>query len=106
MICQLQPVEAYKGGENAVSGDSHIDFPCSHISDHDYDDGHVVQPKLKRKRSIRFRSKHVSENTEATSPKPRSLYGTQFPLKEGDALNVHSSDFVSNLTLLVIKKII
>ncbi|KAF6157703.1 hypothetical protein GIB67_037276 [Kingdonia uniflora] len=52
-------------GEIAVSGDSHLDLQQS--GSHDRDDGEdeqVLQPKLKRKRSMRYRPRQVSERLE------------------------------------------
>ncbi|KAJ4955280.1 hypothetical protein NE237_012063 [Protea cynaroides] len=62
-------------GEIAVSGDSHMDIQQSGSWTHDRDDGEdeqVLQPKIKRKRSIRVRPRHTSERVEerSSSEKP------------------------------------
>ncbi|XP_022733076.1 ATP-dependent helicase BRM-like isoform X2 [Durio zibethinus] len=57
-------------GEIAVSGDSHMDHQQSGSSVHDRDEGEddqVVQPKIKRKRSIRVRPRHTVERAEEKS---------------------------------------
>lgn len=54
-------------GEIAVSGDSHLDHQQSESWIHDRDEGEdeqVVQPKIKRKRSIRLRPRHTLERPE------------------------------------------
>ncbi|XP_022757390.1 ATP-dependent helicase BRM isoform X2 [Durio zibethinus] len=57
-------------GEIAVSGDSHMDHQQSESWIHDRDEGEdeqVVQPKIKRKRSIRVRPRHTVEKAEEKS---------------------------------------
>ncbi|GMI99021.1 FLORAL FUSED ORGANS 3, CHROMATIN REMODELING 2, ARABIDOPSIS THALIANA BRAHMA, BRAHMA [Hibiscus trionum] len=57
-------------GEIAVSGDSHMDHQQSESWNHDRDEGEdeqVVQPKIKRKRSIRVRPRHTVERIERKS---------------------------------------
>ncbi|XXG84990.1 hypothetical protein AAC387_Pa11g0175 [Persea americana] len=57
-------------GEIAVSGDSHMDLQQSGSWIHDRDDGEdeqVLQPKIKRKRSIRLRPRHNLERFEEKS---------------------------------------
>lgn len=63
-------------GEIAVSGDSHIEIQLSGSWNHNCDDGEdeqVMQPKLKRKRSKRFRSRHTVEIPEEKSSSYRTL---------------------------------
>ncbi|XP_043715452.1 ATP-dependent helicase BRM [Telopea speciosissima] len=62
--------EELEEGEIAVSGDSHMDIQQSGSWTHDRDDGEgeqVLQPKIKRKRSIRVRPRHTSERLEERS---------------------------------------
>ncbi|GKU96761.1 hypothetical protein SLEP1_g9958 [Rubroshorea leprosula] len=57
-------------GEIAVSGDSHMDHQQSGSWIHERDEGEdeqVVQPKIKRKRSIRLRPRHTVERPEEKS---------------------------------------
>ncbi|KAK9013776.1 hypothetical protein V6N11_041772 [Hibiscus sabdariffa] len=57
-------------GEIAVSGDSHMDHQQSESWNHDRDEGEdeqVVQPKIKRKRSIRVRPRHTVGSVEKKS---------------------------------------
>lgn len=57
-------------GEIAVSGDSHMDHQQSGSWTHDRDEGEdeqVLQPKIKRKRSIRVRPRHTVERPEERS---------------------------------------
>ncbi|XP_039000166.1 ATP-dependent helicase BRM-like isoform X2 [Hibiscus syriacus] len=54
-------------GEIAISGDSHIDHQQSESWIHDQEEGEdeqVVQPKIKRKRSIRVRPRHTMERAK------------------------------------------
>ncbi|XP_059457831.1 ATP-dependent helicase BRM isoform X4 [Corylus avellana] len=54
-------------GEIAVSGDSHMDHQQSGSWIHDRDEGEdeqVLQPKIKRKRSLRVRPRHTMERPE------------------------------------------
>ncbi|KAJ0110887.1 hypothetical protein Patl1_00471 [Pistacia atlantica] len=55
-------------GEIAISGDSHMDHQQSGSWTHDRDEGEdeqqVLQPKIKRKRSIRVRPRHTVERQE------------------------------------------
>ncbi|MBA0805185.1 hypothetical protein Gohar_004722, partial [Gossypium harknessii] len=57
-------------GEIAGSGDSHMDHQQSESWNHDRDEGEdeqVVQPKIKRKRSIRVRPRQTVERVEEKS---------------------------------------
>ncbi|MBA0802314.1 hypothetical protein Gohar_012621 [Gossypium harknessii] len=57
-------------GEIALSGDSHMEHQLSESWIHDRDEGEdeqVVQPKIKRKRSIRVRPRHTVERAEEKS---------------------------------------
>ncbi|XP_030965635.1 ATP-dependent helicase BRM isoform X2 [Quercus lobata] len=57
-------------GEIAVSGDSHMDHQQSGSWNHDRDEGEdeqVLQPKIKRKRSLRVRPRHTMERPEEKS---------------------------------------
>ncbi|CAD6248433.1 unnamed protein product [Miscanthus lutarioriparius] len=57
-------------GEIAMSGDSHMDLQQSGSWNHERDDGEdeqVLQPKIKRKRSIRLRPKPNAEKQEDRS---------------------------------------
>lgn len=63
-------------GEIAVSRDSHVEIQQSGGWNHDQDDGEdeqVIQPKLKRKRSKRFHSKHTVERLEEKSSSYRTF---------------------------------
>ncbi|CAI0472209.1 unnamed protein product [Linum tenue] len=54
-------------GEIVMSGDSHMDRQQSGSWIHERDEGEdeqVLQPKIKRKRSIRLRPRHILEKTE------------------------------------------
>ncbi|XP_039000178.1 ATP-dependent helicase BRM-like isoform X4 [Hibiscus syriacus] len=54
-------------GEIAISGDSHMDHQKSESWIHDPEEGEdeqVVQPKIKRKRSIRVRPRHTMERAK------------------------------------------
>jgi len=65
----LQPDELEEG-EIAVSGDSHMDHQQSGSWIHDRDEGEdeqVLQPKIKRKRSIRLRPRLTVERPEEKS---------------------------------------
>ncbi|KAK3028777.1 hypothetical protein RJ639_037998 [Escallonia herrerae] len=60
-------------GEIAMSGDSHMDLQQSGSWIHDRDEGEdeqVLQPKIKRKRSIRVRPRHAAEKPEDKAEKP------------------------------------
>ncbi|XP_015584288.2 ATP-dependent helicase BRM [Ricinus communis] len=57
-------------GEIAVSGDSHLDHQQSGSWIHDREEGEdeqVLQPKIKRKRSIRLRPRHTMERPDEKS---------------------------------------
>ncbi|XP_050237936.1 ATP-dependent helicase BRM [Mercurialis annua] len=57
-------------GEIAVSGDSHMDHQQSGSWIHDREEGEdeqVLQPKIKRKRSIRLRPRHTMERPDEKS---------------------------------------
>lgn len=63
-------------GEIAVSSDSHVEIQPSGSWNHNCDDGEdeqVMQSKLKRKRSKRFRSRHNVERPEEKSSSYRTL---------------------------------
>ncbi|XP_010255301.1 PREDICTED: ATP-dependent helicase BRM [Nelumbo nucifera] len=63
-------------GEIAVSGDSHMDLQQSGSCAHDRDDGEdeqVLQPKIKRKRSIRLRPRHNLERCEENLSNEKSF---------------------------------
>lgn len=65
----FQPDELEEG-EIAVSGDSHMDHQQSGSWNHDRDEGEdeqVLQPKIKRKRSLRVRPRHTMERPEEKS---------------------------------------
>jgi hypothetical protein len=65
----LQP-DDLEEGEIAMSGDSHMDLQQSGSWNHERDDGEdeqVLQPKIKRKRSIRLRPKPNAEKQEDRS---------------------------------------
>lgn len=65
----FQPDELEEG-EIAVSGDSHMDHQQSGSWTHDRDEGEDeqdLQPKIKRKRSIRVRPRHAVERPEEKS---------------------------------------
>lgn len=69
-------------GEIAVSGDSHMDHQQSGSWIHDRDEGEdeqVLQPKIKRKRSLRVRPRHTMER-----PEEKSGSETQ-PFQRGDS---------------------
>ncbi|CAL2241805.1 unnamed protein product [Prunus armeniaca] len=69
-------------GEIVVSGDSHMDHQQSGSWNHDRDEGEdeqVLQPKIKRKRSLRVRPRHTVERPEEKS-------GSETPsLQRGDS---------------------
>lgn len=84
-------------GEIAVSGDSHVEIQQSGSWNHNCDDGEdeqVMQPKLKRKRSKRFRSRHTAEKLEEKSDSYRTLsqYGSH-PLSHVQ----HDNDMLSRM---------
>ncbi|KAL5727317.1 hypothetical protein ACHQM5_000527 [Ranunculus cassubicifolius] len=66
-VSKRQP-DDLEEGEIALSGDSHMDLQQSGGSwAHDRDDGEdeqVLQPKLKRKRSVRYRPRQTLDRTE------------------------------------------
>ncbi|CAA3005859.1 ATP-dependent helicase BRM-like isoform X2 [Olea europaea subsp. europaea] len=64
-------------GEITVSGDSHIDHQQSGSWIQDQDDGEddqVLQPKIKRKRSIRLRPRHTADRSEEKYGKNLSIH--------------------------------
>lgn len=69
-------------GEIAVSGDSHLDIQQSGSWNHEREDGEdeqVLQPKIKRKRSIRLRPRHTME-------RPEDRYSNEKPsVQRGDS---------------------
>ncbi|KAJ9563405.1 hypothetical protein OSB04_008565 [Centaurea solstitialis] len=66
-------------GEIAMSGDSHFDLQQSGSLNHERDEGEdeqVLQPKIKRKRSVRVRPRHAVERLdEKSGDKPSLLRG-------------------------------
>ncbi|WOK94898.1 hypothetical protein Cni_G03603 [Canna indica] len=63
-------LEELEEGEIAVSGDSHMDLQQSGSWLHDHDDAEdeqVLQPKIKRKRSIRIRPRYTAERNDEKS---------------------------------------
>lgn len=75
MLLFFQPDELEEG-EIAISGDSHMDHQQSGSWVHDRDEGEdeqVLQPKIKRKRSIRVRPRHTVERAEEKSGNEPSL---------------------------------
>uniref|UniRef100_A0A803KZC0 ATP-dependent helicase BRM n=1 Tax=Chenopodium quinoa TaxID=63459 RepID=A0A803KZC0_CHEQI len=67
-------------GEIVVSGDSHLDIQQSGSWNHEREEGEdeqVVQPKIKRKRSIRLRPRH-------TIDRPEERYSEKMSLQRGD----------------------
>ncbi|XVE77163.1 hypothetical protein DITRI_Ditri13aG0039700 [Diplodiscus trichospermus] len=76
-------------GEIAVSGDSHMDHQQSESWVHDRDEGEdeqVVQPKIKRKRSIRVRPRQTAERAEEKSvsevPHLQRVESSLFPFQQ------------------------
>ncbi|KAI4371557.1 hypothetical protein MLD38_019777 [Melastoma candidum] len=66
-ICQPEELEE---GEIAISGDFHADHQQSESWIHEREEGEdeqVVQPKIKRKRSIRMRPRHALDKGEGKS---------------------------------------
>ncbi|XP_024987656.1 ATP-dependent helicase BRM-like [Cynara cardunculus var. scolymus] len=63
-------------GEIAMSGDSHFDLQQSGSLNHERDEGEdeqVLQPKIKRKRSVRVRPRHAVERLDEKSGDKSSL---------------------------------
>ena len=56
-------IEDLEEGEIAISGDSHVDLPVHEEGEEEQ----VLQPKIKRKRSMRIRPRHVAEKLEEKS---------------------------------------
>ncbi|XP_010275655.1 PREDICTED: ATP-dependent helicase BRM-like isoform X2 [Nelumbo nucifera] len=76
-----RPPDELEEGEIAVSGDSLMDVQQSGSWIHDRDDGEdeqVLQPKIRRKRSIRLRPRHALERHEekSSNEKPFSQRGS------------------------------
>lgn len=66
-VCQPDELEE---GEIALSGDSHMDHQQSESWVHEREEGEdeqVLQPKIKRKRSLRMRPRHTMERPEEKS---------------------------------------
>ncbi|GAB4844503.1 hypothetical protein Ancab_037881 [Ancistrocladus abbreviatus] len=62
-----RPADELEEGEIAVSGDSHMDHQQSGSWNHEREEGEdeqVIQPKIKRKRSIRLRPRQTAERQE------------------------------------------
>lgn len=81
----FQPDELEEG-EIAMSGDSHMDHQQSGSWIHDRDEGEdeqVVQPKIKRKRSIRCRPHRltVENSKEKSSNEKHRRESSQFPFQ-------------------------
>ncbi|KAK1260762.1 ATP-dependent helicase BRM [Acorus gramineus] len=77
--------EELEEGEIAFSGDSHMDLQQSGSWTHDRDDGEdeqVLQPTIKRKRSMRMRPRHHAEKLEEKSSRVKffPLHGNPSPL--------------------------
>lgn len=81
LLVFFQPDDVEEG-EIVVSGDSHMDHQQSGSWNHDRDEGEdeqVLQPKIKRKRSLRVRPRHTMERPEEKS-------GSETPsLQRGDS---------------------
>jgi len=82
-------------GEIAVSGDSYLDHQQSGSWNHDRDDGEdeqVLQPKIKRKRSMRLRPKCVVERLEDKSGNERgsSQCVSQLPIQVDQEYDMQS----------------
>ncbi|GKC31233.1 ATP-dependent helicase BRM [Tanacetum coccineum] len=76
-------------GEIAMSGDAHVNHQRSGSSNHDHDeneDEHVLQHKIKQKRSIRIRPRLVVERLdEKSSDRSSLLHADQKPVQESNA---------------------
>ncbi|XP_030489988.2 ATP-dependent helicase BRM [Cannabis sativa] len=76
-------------GEIAVSGDSHMDHQQSGSWIHEREeaeDEQVLQPKIKRKRSLRIRPRHnVERPEEKSSNETSSLHRGDLSLQRGDS---------------------
>lgn len=69
-------------GEIAISGDSHMDVQQSGSWNQEREEGEdeqVLQPKIKRKRSIRLRPRHVAE-------RPEEKFNDKASIRRGDSL--------------------
>ncbi|PKA45857.1 ATP-dependent helicase BRM [Apostasia shenzhenica] len=93
-VLTLKPDDVEEG-EIAISGDSHLDIQQSGSWNYDREDGedeHVLQPKLKRKRSKRLRPRYAVEKLEMKSSNDRTFFqhGSQ-PLLHVD----HDDDMLS-----------
>lgn len=82
-------------GEIAASGDSHMDLQRSGSWNHDLDDGEdeqVLQPKIKRKRSMRIRPRCAIEKLEEKSSSERvpSQGGSSLPMHIGQDYDMKS----------------
>lgn len=91
--CQADELEE---GEIAISGDSHMDVQQSGSWNQEREEGEdeqVLQPKVKRKRSIRLRPRHVAERPEEKfTDKPSIRCGDSLQLPyQGD--HKHDSQF-------------
>ncbi|KAL3517180.1 hypothetical protein ACH5RR_024082 [Cinchona calisaya] len=75
-------------GEIAVSGDSHMDVQQSGSWNQDRDEGEeeqVLQPKIKRKRSIRLRPRHIADRPDE---KLNEKLNEKQSLRRGDSLQM------------------
>ncbi|XP_062090362.1 ATP-dependent helicase BRM isoform X2 [Humulus lupulus] len=90
-------------GEIAVSGDSHMDHQQSGSWIHEREeaeDEQVLQPKIKRKRSLRIRPRHnVERPEEKSSNETSSLQRGDLSLQRGDSSLLPFQDH-KNLTQL------
>ncbi|RWW19122.1 hypothetical protein BHE74_00045002 [Ensete ventricosum] len=80
-LSSKKKTEELEEGEIAVSGNSHMDLQQSGSWLHDHDDGEdeqVLQPKLKRKRSMRIRPKYAAERNDERSSSER-LFAQRSP---------------------------
>lgn len=91
----FQP-EELEEGEIAVSGDSHMDLQQSGSWLHDHDDGEddqqVLQPKIKRKRSIRIRPRYTADKNDdpSNSEKVFAQCSSRVPLQVDEEYGVRS----------------
>ncbi|RRT60525.1 hypothetical protein B296_00040694 [Ensete ventricosum] len=80
-LSSKKKTEELEEGEIAVSGNSHMDLQQSGSWLHDHDDGEdeqVLQPKIKRKRSMRIRPKYAAERNDERSSSER-LFAQRSP---------------------------
>nr|XP_010918746.1 ATP-dependent helicase BRM [Elaeis guineensis] len=87
--------EDLEEGEIAVSGDSQMDLQQSGSWINECEDGEdeqVLQPTVKRKRSLRVRPRYTVESLEEKSSNERIFpqHGSQLPLKVDHGYSMHS----------------